>query len=171
MKDGVTMVNVPSTDQNSDEFKLREVDLLAEICPPHAFADDASAASDGEPCVRSWLAPDGNAPRAARWLVSHALSGWGLDGHILENAQLTVSELVTNAVVHGGTALSLHVHRLADGVRIEVCDGGEGVPTRQRVAATAGSGRGLAIIDALATRWGVSRSAHDKTVWAELAAA
>jgi anti-sigma regulatory factor (Ser/Thr protein kinase) len=85
-----------------------------------------------------------------------------------EDLILVASELVTNAYVHGTGAISLDVERLADRLRIDVAD--EGVPERIaiRVHGVVGStgGRGLAIVDQLALRWGTIP--HSSHVWAEL---
>ncbi|MGW5336604.1 ATP-binding protein [Streptomyces bauhiniae] len=87
---------------------------------------------------------------------------------------LIVSELVTNAVLHGKTGSGRQVAVTVDynetRVRVEVRDAGEGTP-RKRAAARllAVSGRGLEIVDTLSSSWGVIEHVVGKTVWAELA--
>ena len=81
---------------------------------------------------------------------------------------LVVSELVTNAVVHGRGAISLTVRVDSDGVYGEVVDEGGGFEREVRERGPDDvSGRGLHIVDAMSNRWGV----HEGTthVWFELA--
>lgn len=85
----------------------------------------------------------------------------------LEDLRLVLSELATNAIVHG-TGPSIDVHLAADGpvVRGEVVDAGDGFATPPPPSFDAPGGRGLAIVGALTRRWGVERgSTH---VWFEL---
>lgn len=85
-------------------------------------------------------------------------------------AELLVSELVTNALVHALPPLELRVQPLgATGVRIEVSDAaGHRWPTRKATRPEAEGGRGIEIIAALASRWGTESSGSGKLVWAEL---
>jgi anti-sigma regulatory factor (Ser/Thr protein kinase) len=91
---------------------------------------------------------------------------------VVADALLVVSELVTNAVRHGQDDVELVLERLPVGIRISVRDGGEAMPVApDRPPDLDGtSGRGLLIVAATASKWGVYR--HDeepgKTVWAEL---
>ncbi|MCZ2523505.1 ATP-binding protein [Streptomyces sp. NPDC059506] len=66
----------------------------------------------------------GDARRAAADLLARAGSGW-VDG---DAVLLTVSELVTNAVRHGGGVWNLRLHADASDVRLEVRDRGRGMP-------------------------------------------
>ncbi len=85
----------------------------------------------------------------------------------LDTAKLLVSELVTNAVVHGHGEISLRATLDEDRLLVEVIDQGRGFErtVRQRDFEDIG-GRGLAIVDAEASRWGI----HEGTthVWFEL---
>lgn len=80
---------------------------------------------------------------------------------------LLVSELATNAVVHGDGPFEI---RVATGgrIRIEVHDGSRSSPRRQRAGALATTGRGLQIVDALAASWGVELLDAGKVVWFEV---
>jgi two-component sensor histidine kinase len=108
--------------------------------------------------------------RARRFLVQH-LDAWGLP-QISENAELVLSELVTNALAHAhppyGTLIGVRVERLESGVRIEVHDANESKPERREASGDEESGRGLALVDALTGgHWGVSdRQGPGKLVWA-----
>ncbi|MEX2196587.1 MAG: ATP-binding protein [Thermoleophilaceae bacterium] len=83
---------------------------------------------------------------------------------------LLVSEIVTNAVVHGGEGRALEVvASLSErSVRVEVCDDGEGfVPHPRALAPDDVGGWGLFLVEQLASSWGVSFSGRT-TVWFEL---
>jgi len=104
---------------------------------------------------------------AARRLVRGALPQAGFDD-LVEAAELVVSEAVTNAVVHTGTSIDVTVMFTGAGARLEVRDGSKHHPTPRDYAATAGTGRGLLLIDGLTTSWGTVPHSDGKTVWFEL---
>lgn len=83
------------------------------------------------------------------------------------DAVLVFSELVTNAVVHAGGASRIVAARLGSVVRLEVHDGGATRAARRTGHDTLG-GRGLSIVELLATRCGSRLTAAGKVVWAEL---
>ncbi len=112
------------------------------------------------------LPRDGTAPGAARRAIERWF-GPQLEPAELESVKLLTSELVSNAVVHGVGKITLRA-RLGDNrVLVEVLDEGGGFERtlRKRDFEEVG-GRGLAIVDAEASRWGV----HEGTthVWFEL---
>lgn len=104
--------------------------------------------------------------RRARRLVIGALAGVGTAA---DDAVLLASELATNAVIHAGTPFRVAVRRRDDRLRVEVADGSRAVARRQRFSTTSGTGRGLALVDDVADRWGVDQDGDGKTVWFELA--
>lgn len=79
--------------------------------------------------------------------------------------ELLASEVVTNAVLHAGTELQLRVRRANGGVRIEVSDGAMRRPSRRHYSAEAATGRGLGLVEALASDWGTTADLDGKTVW------
>lgn len=85
-------------------------------------------------------------------------------------AELLVSELVTNALLHALPPLEVRVQALgAAGVRIEVFDADrDRLPRRDESPLDADNGRGLEIIGAIASRWGTESTSAGKLVWAEL---
>jgi anti-sigma regulatory factor (Ser/Thr protein kinase) len=89
---------------------------------------------------------------AARRLVNGHTTALGPQGR--EDAALMVSELVTNAVVHGVGAIWLRIDVEADAVRIEVADEGN-VALAPSPEAGAHGGWGLRIVERLADDWGV----------------
>ena len=107
---------------------------------------------------------------ARRFVETHAAS---LPSDVLQDALLLVSELATNAVRHGAAPISVQLLSNGDGaVRVEVHDAGTGVPVPTTPEAADAGGRGLLIVAALASRWGVTPSASGpgKATWFELGA-
>jgi anti-sigma regulatory factor (Ser/Thr protein kinase) len=113
--------------------------------------------------------------RARRWACSR-LAGAGIgDGEPLaETLVLLVSELVTNAVVHTGrpSVLRLRLSGLHDGsvakVRLEVADTSVCPPTPKCAEGDETGGRGLALVEGLADRWGWGHEGVGKRIWCEL---
>ncbi|MGX9872535.1 ATP-binding protein [Streptomyces cellulosae] len=113
--------------------------------------------------------------RARRWARSRlAGSGIGADEPLAETLILLVSELVTNAVVHTGCPavlrLSLPGADAAEEVtvRLEVADRSGRAPVPRCAGDEATGGRGLALVDGLADRWGWSTEGAGKRIWCEL---
>jgi CheY-like chemotaxis protein len=117
--------------------------------------------------VRTSLDWDARSSATARRFVEETLRRWDCE-EVLETVKLLVSELVTNSVVHGGSAPEVAVLLRTDALRIEVSDRGEGVPAPRTAADDATSGRGLAMVEVLASAWGVDATGGGKTVWFEL---
>ncbi len=113
------------------------------------------------------LAPHPSSVSEARRLVRDALDHAGRED-LLDDAELLVSEVVTNAVVHAGTPFDVVVIAGEAGVRVEVSDGSPHLPTPRLYADLAGTGRGLRMLELLVTRWGVDPRHDGKTVWFEL---
>jgi DNA-binding response OmpR family regulator len=103
----------------------------------------------------------------ARAAIRELLAKWGFD-ELIDDASLVISELVGNAVEHAPASCVVVIDRAEGGLRIEVTDQGAGDPSPQSVATDAERGRGLMIVSALATAWGVQRGPQSKSVWVEL---
>ncbi|MGX9883717.1 ATP-binding protein [Streptomyces sp. NPDC002276] len=86
--------------------------------------------------------------------------------------RLCATELVTNVIEHvgEGTPVTVRVLGTDDGhTRVEVTDpDARALPVLLHATATDEHGRGMALLDALAQRWGVEQGADHKTVWCEL---
>ncbi|HTW21528.1 MAG TPA: ATP-binding protein [Mycobacteriales bacterium] len=80
-------------------------------------------------------------------------------------AELVVSELVTNAVMHAGTPITVRVERWGAGARVEVADGSHSMPGLRAVSVASSSGRGLTLVEHFATAWGADRTDDGKVVW------
>ena len=79
-----------------------------------------------------------------------------------------MSELVTNACLHARTEIILRYSVGPTVVRVEVTDGNTTRPATADAPDDAIAGRGLAIVGALAARWGVDPVDDGKAVWFEL---
>ncbi|MEU9998752.1 SpoIIE family protein phosphatase [Streptomyces sp. NPDC050848] len=116
--------------------------------------------------------PVGRSVATARAFVRDTLQGWGY-AEVVDDAVVLTSELVTNAVIHAGTAADVLCLRSEDGIRVEVADrypereipvqGGRTLAHPDRE-----NGRGLLLCAALATRWGVEYTPTHKHVWFQL---
>jgi anti-sigma regulatory factor (Ser/Thr protein kinase) len=107
--------------------------------------------------------------RKARGFTADVLADDGVEASVIEVAVLLVSELVTNAVVHARGPICLTVHTDAHWVRIEVQDPGRRRPVLRAATLDAVDGRGLLVVDGLATDWGTEQRATHKVVWFEIA--
>jgi anti-sigma regulatory factor (Ser/Thr protein kinase) len=128
------------------------------VCPP-GF----------DPAVDATLESSRQAPGVARRAVEELAAD--VDPGVLRDAQLLVSEVVTNSIRHSGSAdpIRLRVWNRRGGLKVEVADGGYGFEAGPGGAGDdAEGGRGLMILDALADRWGVHHDARAR-VWFELA--
>jgi anti-sigma regulatory factor (Ser/Thr protein kinase) len=107
----------------------------------------------------------GHARRSARTM----LTDWRL-GHLVEDVDLVVSELVTNALLHGGDGLEAPIRLELDlsGGRLtcRVVDSSPLPPMPEEAAETAESGRGLILVEALASEWDWEDLPDGKAVWA-----
>ena len=112
------------------------------------------------------VAPE--AVRDARGFVARALRDWSCDG-LTDIAVLLTSELVTNAILHAKTGPTVRMELTGATLRVEVIDRGPGTPLQRGSSpADALSGRGLALVEAMSDRWGVTPVAGGKAVWFEL---
>ena len=113
------------------------------------------------------LTCDERAPSRAREIVTRTLTG-SPQARVTDEALLVVSELVTNAVLHGRCeSTDLSVCTDADSVLIGVSDRNGEAPTIRPSSEEPG-GKGMRIVDRVAERWWVDGSVLGKTVWCRL---
>ena len=93
-----------------------------------------------------------------------------LDADAAYTAVLLTSETVTNAVVHGHSEVRLTVAADSRGVRVEAGDDNSRHPVLQASDSDALDGRGIALLEAAATRWGTIDGHYGKVVWFEVCA-
>jgi anti-sigma regulatory factor (Ser/Thr protein kinase) len=116
------------------------------------------------------LPPLATAPGQARAALRDSIGVW-CDTQQVDDAVLLVSELVTNAVVHGSPPVGLSVEASDGTIRVEVTDSSPVVPGVHVLSHLSAQGRGLAIVRDLSTRWGVDQISNDgKRIWFELRA-
>ena len=112
----------------------------------------------GEPALQLRFEGGDRAPRLARHAVRERLDG-ELDEDTAYDIHVVVSELVANAVRHGGAADDDEIRVLvslgADRVRVEVTDPGPGFEPPEQPQERDTGGRGLVLLDRMTSRWGV----------------
>lgn len=109
--------------------------------------------------------------RARHWITERLHAALRDDpdaGRLVEDAVLCASELVTNALQAGCTAVTLRLHTDERSVRVSLIDDAPGQPEPRVSGPLDLSGRGLMIIDAVSRTWGVDRADSGKEVWVEL---
>ena len=142
--------------------------LHSVVHPPFSYESEGRSARETGVATRSGVfVPAPEAVAAARRFVRQTLTSWG-ETHLLADGELIVSELATNAVIHGLSPFRTSVERTAHAVRIGVEDAGHGLPRRRTATPDAPGGRGVAIVESLAHRWGCDQLDGGKVFWAEL---
>jgi anti-anti-sigma regulatory factor len=137
--------------------------------PRYATREDALRAARLHPVprlVRLRLEPTTDAPAQARFVAVRAFWRWGVAPDVILAAEVVVSELVTNAVVHARTTADMGL-RLGDRfLHIGVRDGAIAGPVKKTGDPNLAHGHGLRIVAQLASGWGSHPAADGKTVWA-----
>ncbi|WP_432190327.1 ATP-binding protein [Streptomyces sp. Tue6028] len=104
-----------------------------------------------------------------KWLTE-TLTAWG-EREVTDVVVLLAAELLSNAVQHarqpyeGGAQVTLTAYCMHDCLCVEVADPDPNPPVLRRARTDDESGRGLALIDAIADRWGVTERSDGKAVW------
>ncbi len=113
-----------------------------------------------------------DAAARARPRTAAALRRWQVPDPVIDDAQLAVSELVSNAVVHGREPVKVRLTLTRTAVHITVHDG-DPRPPRMRNPSPGDitGGRGLRIVAAVSQQWGCALGRHGKNVWCSLALA
>jgi len=105
----------------------------------------------------------------ARRFAAAALDGWDL-AVLRESVVLLVSELVSNAVLHADTPVAVRLVESGPRLRVEVSDGSPASPRMRHFSLDSATGRGLQLVDSLASDWGVEPRDEGKRVWFEVTA-
>jgi anti-sigma regulatory factor (Ser/Thr protein kinase) len=114
------------------------------------------------PAADAAFKPSVDAPRRSRAFIREHLDEWGAS-HCEHEAVLVVSELVTNVVRHAHTEIHLHAEWDAATLRVEVRDGSSVLPAIADLEDE--HGRGLRLVQQLASAWGVEQRDDGKAVW------
>ncbi|MEV7626500.1 ATP-binding protein [Actinoplanes sp. NPDC089786] len=116
------------------------------------------------------LSPGPGAARSARDLIDVACEAWSFP-ELRHPSRLVISELVTNAVQHAGTDLTVTVWRRRSGLHISVRDGSSQLrhlrPSTS-VPPHGGGGDGLLIVGTLSAAWGAMSTRDGKVLWATM---
>ncbi|TMU97026.1 ATP-binding protein [Streptomyces sp. DASNCL29] len=146
----------------------------ATVTPVHGSPMSTERRPDTRPPATSggtsWLLPsEPSSVPTARRLTLAQLSAWTLHD-FADDAELLVSELVTNALRHAGgpIRLTLSLCSVDRAFRCEVADEDPGQPQVRRACGDDESGRGLHLLDLLSRCWGSTCTAAGKVVWFEL---
>lgn len=105
-------------------------------------------------------------PGIARQRLAQLLESWGRE-ELSDAAQLAVTELLTNAFLHAPGPVLVHLAPSGPGVRIAVTDTSPAPPVSQEQDVEMSTGRGLALVEAMARAWGHDTRSDGKTVWAD----
>lgn len=140
-------------------------DAFAEVCSLHSevLADAGPMRAEATRNFDGTL----QGPRLARCFVADILQQWDRPD-LVDDVMMVVSELATNAVVHAGSDFTVGLSRRDGYIRVEVTDSGVDAPQLQEPDKFATRGRGLLLVDGIASRWGHALVASGKVVWAEI---
>ena len=121
------------------------------------------------PCVD--VGADLSAARAARDVLRRWCDHLGVQDDVRDVVLLLGSELVTNAVVHGGGPVRLRVGAAGGALLLEVADTSPAPPLARAAGPDALHGRGVHLLALLSSAWGVRPDPPGKTVWCRIALA
>jgi anti-sigma regulatory factor (Ser/Thr protein kinase) len=146
--DQVLTALLPGIDEPPDDVTL----LLVRV--PEAPVASAATALNPEP----------RAVALGRRFVSQTLEAWDCAG-LADIACLLTSEILTNAVRHARTPIGLRLYRAARDITVEISDDNTHVPARRLADPDDENGRGLMLVEALASAWGARPTRTGKSVW------
>ncbi|MET1038980.1 MAG: SpoIIE family protein phosphatase [Aeromicrobium sp.] len=155
---GASLVGLPETivdallpDGPDDDVAI----LIARVSAPDGVADLTMDRGEGRPSIAE-----------ARRFVVERLHRWEVPEPVIRDLALITSELVTNAVVHGGSSVGLRLERTGSRVVVLVRDDDARLlPKPNDPGAESEHGRGLHIVDALSDEWGMRPLVRGKCVW------
>jgi hypothetical protein len=140
---------------------------FAQVCDLHSDVLGGGPRLEAAEISRRFpLAPHG--PRQARLFVVEALTAWGRSD-LIDDAALVVGELAMNAVTHAASGFTVSLARAGDTVTIAVGDRDVTAPVRRPYTSASTGGRGLHLVEAVASGWGHTIMSTGKLVWADLA--
>lgn len=143
--------------------------VFDDVCAAHSHVVAAAPSADSADATRRFPRSPA-APAQARHFVREWLTARG-HWHVIETAQLAVSELATNAVTHARSDFTVSLDQSAEAVRIVVGDTSTDPPQRRQASEISPRGRGLSIVWALTSATGHVLVDGGKLVWADVAIA
>ncbi|MFH9955989.1 ATP-binding protein [Streptomyces roseolus] len=144
---------------------------MAQEHSPRSPGRSASTAAPLRNAVEVFLPSEPPHVKTSRRVAASALERWGgVPAMVADDAVLIVSELVTNAILHGGLGtrepVGLRIGHTGSELLIEVTDGNSQPAQVKAAGGTEMGGRGLLLVTRLADDWGVSDK--NRTTWARL---
>lgn len=166
----VVVLRVPPVAAHDPQGRLREA--TGRVVPPKSTAcGDTPEPRNAPPReARLPLSAQASCAPEARAFLRAALRSWRMPELIDGDLEVVATELIANALRHTGQPSVMVLTYDGQTVRVEVGDGSRLAPRPRRPDRGETSGRGLAIVESLALRWGVTPTLGGKRVWAELPA-
>lgn len=119
--------------------------------------------------ARLRLGPTAADLAAVRELLRRLVGSWRLGGRLADrDVELLATEVATNALRHAGTEFDVTIAYLGPSLRVEVRDASNELPRRREPDPDDGGGRGIWLVDLLASDWGVEAGDSGKRVWFEV---
>ena len=166
----VVLSNLPGRKLATTMRGLGAMGYVEKRVPPDRLVRElllAAALSEGaQRTVSAHLPAELHAGTEARRLLRDAIADD--DTMTVANAELLVSELVTNAVVHASSSPVVDIHVTPAIVRVEVRDDDSTLPELRAPDPQRVGGSGMYLVDQIASRWGVDLVEQGKVVWFEL---
>lgn len=156
-----------------DSAALEHVAVVCEchtqLDPPTSYLTSPSMPALGEAARSSKVfVPAPEAVAGARHFIAEALHAWGQGSSLIDDAMLLTSEMATNALVHAHSPFRMSVAMTRGALTVSVQDATSRTPELRMVDARSATGRGMGIVEALASSWGCEVLPTGKVVWAEL---
>jgi len=171
--DALTTVLEKALDERPDLETAADLVLATLLPDPSDYADDVTlllARIPRTPVVTACadLTADPISVGQGRRFLRQTLDGWNRPD-LVDTAGLLASELLTNAVRHASGPLHLRLRLDGQELSVEVRDTSPNVPQARRTGLDQECGRGLLLVQSLATAWGTRPTREGKTVWFSLA--
>jgi anti-sigma regulatory factor (Ser/Thr protein kinase) len=166
----VVLSNFPRARMADITRREGAVGYVEKGAPPEGLVSDillaAALVATAASSASSQFPAQNTAAKEARDFVRHAISD--ADEDLVDSVTLLVSELVTNAVLHASSAPRVDIHLSEQTVRVEVYDDDPAMPRARAPEEGASGGRGLLLVERIASRWGAQPQGRGKVVWFEL---
>ena len=165
-----TVSELGARQRNPRELCARVTAVLSDGTNDDVTLLAVAAAAERRTAARN-LPADATSAGAARQFVVTTLRDWEVDEEVVERAELCVSELVTNVIIHSGAEPTVGVSTDGEDLLLTVHDTGghRRISAPEQADPEEVSGRGLALVQAMARAWNVEHTTSGTSVWCELA--
>lgn len=110
------------------------------------------------------LLPDPTSPSRARVFVRNLMSRWGIDEAVVQDAELLITEVVTNGVLHAQTSMNVEIAKEDDCLHFAVQDGSRAEVVLRTPSKGEVTGRGIFLLDRLSQEWQVTPTREGKVI-------